>query len=116
MKVHLGWFVVTVTLLCIAMYPCNYLMMKNAEGVYNNDPTHGWYHGRMGPSPVLRSISLVLSPVTVPLNGLYWVAEQTFDPLTQPDPTETEPAPMPEDKLTLEDIQKLHKQAMEKKK
>jgi len=95
MKVHLGWFVVI--LFCLAMYPCNFYMMQNEVGVYSNDPAHRWYWAkwREGPSPILRSISLVLSPGSVPLNGLYWVAEQTFDPLTQPEPPATTPAPLP---------------------
>ena len=96
MRVHFGWFMVII--LCLAMYPCNFMMMRNAVGVYNNDPTHEWFLGenQIGPSPIMRSISLVISPITVPLNGLYWLTESTYEGIEPPEPRETKPAPMPE--------------------
>ena len=116
MRVHFGWFMVI--LFCLAMYPCNFAMMKTGVGVYNNDPLHEWFLGenQIGPSPMLRSISLVLSPVFAPLNGLHWLVESTYEGIDPPEPRETKPAPMPYGALSPQDVDRLYKKAIERDK
>ena len=60
-------------------------MMLHGQGAYNNDPNYSWTDGRpnerattyQGPSPKLRFIVIILSPITAPINGIYTIAKST---------------------------------------
>ena len=70
-------------LLVLCCFPANWAMMHYGSGWYNNNPEAEWRgfperELEKGPSPVLRTISLITSPVSVPLNLIYWGASSSI--------------------------------------
>ena len=70
------WFILMVLL--IVSYPFNWYMMKEGVGCYNNDPNCQWEDSNRnkhtGPSQGNRFASLLFSPITAPVNGIWWLS------------------------------------------
>ena len=76
----LNWRWVAVFAVLIGCYPVNWYAMRTEWGIYKNDPAHEWSAGadaRTGPDVLLRSLSLLCSPVTLPVNLLIEAAERS---------------------------------------
>ena len=56
-------------------------MMKEGVGCYNNDPNYTWINDRRepqkGPDYNSRFASLIFSPITAPINGIWWAANSS---------------------------------------
>jgi len=75
MKIDLKWVAVWVVVL--AMYPLNWWMMAEGIGVYDNDPNCEWGYRQKGPEVGARAAALLGSPVVVPWNMMFELAETT---------------------------------------
>ena len=75
MKIDLKWVAVWVVVL--AMYPLNWWMMAEGIGVYDNDPNCEWGYRQKGPEVGARAAAILGSPVVVPWNMMFVLAEGT---------------------------------------
>ena len=80
----------TILFLLLFSFPANYYMMSNEWGIYNNDPDYTWIcPDRVchGPSPIGRTVFMIISPISAPLNALIQLVETTCVPSIECVPT-----------------------------
>jgi len=85
--IKISWSrVIALLFICyvIASYPFHYYMMCEGDGMYDNEPTKEWEcncfnpHDKVGPCATHRTTALIFSPIILPINGIYLLAEQTY--------------------------------------